>query len=113
MPKQRSNLTTLAILTMLTLLTWVAVEAYQRFTKIDFGSIPPEVLEQLQPTLDKKVLDLIETRKSFSDEEISQFAPVATASSSAQISQPSASPQSTASAQPNVNPSPSPTAQSQ
>ncbi len=108
MKKQKSNLTTLAILTMLTLLTWVAVEAYQRFTKIDFGNIPPEVLEQLQPNLDKKVLDLIETRKSYTEQEISNFSPTVTSSPAAQAS-PSA--QSTQSAQ--INPSPSPAAQSQ
>lgn len=73
--KQKSNLTTLAILTMLTLLTWVAIEAYQKFITRDPGNIPPEVLAPLKPTLDKTVLDLLESRKNYTDDEISQFNP--------------------------------------
>lgn len=95
--KQKSNLTTLAILTMLTLLTWVSVEAYQRFTKKDFGNIPPEILTPLQPNLDKKVLDLIETRKTYSDEEISHFVPSTTAKPA--VSSPVPTPASSQSAQ--------------
>lgn len=93
---------------MLTLLTWVAVEAYQRFTKIDFGNIPPEVLAPLQPKLDKKVLDLIETRKTYSDEEISHFAPSTSAKPAATT--PAPTPASTQSAQTKTA---SPSAQSQ
>lgn len=111
--KQRSNLTVLAILTTLTLLTWVAVEAYQRFRTVDYGNIPPEVLATLSPNLDKNTFALIESKKSYSEEEISHFTP-ATSGPSTQVSpSPSSTSQSTQSAQIKPSVSPSPSAQSQ
>lgn len=111
MKKQKSNLTILAVLTMLTLLTWVAIEVYQRYVKIDFGNIPPEVLAPLTPTLDKKTLDLIESKKSYTDEEISHFTPATSFPTPAAVTPTPSASASTQSAQ--VSPSPSPSAQSQ
>lgn len=73
--RKTSNLTIFAILTTITLLTWVAIEVYQRLNKIDLTSIPQEVLTPLNPNLDTQILDSIEKRRSFSDDEVSQFSP--------------------------------------
>ncbi len=108
--KPKSNLTILATLTMLTLLIWVAIEAYQRFIKVDYGNIPAEVFQPLAPTLDKKTLDLIENRKSYTDDEISNFSLSSNASLAAEIK---ATPAASESIQPTLSPSPIPPAQSQ
>jgi hypothetical protein len=60
--KKQSNITIFAILTTLTILTWVVVEAYLAFTKKGFETIPQSVLEPLSPILDTQTLDLIEKR---------------------------------------------------
>lgn len=72
---KRSNITILAILTTLTLLTWVFVEAYQRFNLLEVTNIPPAILAPLNPTLDEDALNLLKGREHFTDEEINRFLP--------------------------------------
>lgn len=91
--KKNTNLTTFAILTTLTILTWVAIEAYQRFRTTNYGPIPPQILLALNPSLDSKILEDIQSKRYFSDEEISNYVP--TASSSARTT-PTPTPSQTA-----------------
>lgn len=70
MRKKKSNITTFAVLTTLAILTWVLVEAYLLFNKRNFESVPEGVLAPLSPTLDTEVLDRIEKRRFFAQEEV-------------------------------------------
>lgn len=75
-PKRKtSSLTIFAILTTITILTWVAVEAYQRFYKADIQTVPDALLVPLTTTLDTSVLDSIAQEKLFTPEQVSQFNP--------------------------------------
>lgn len=95
--KKNSNLTTFAILTTLTILTWVAVEAYHRYRATNYGPISPQVLLPLNPSLNSKVLEEIQNRRHFSDEEIANFKPNTSSSVSATVPpSPSANPSSQA-----------------
>lgn len=89
--KKRSDTTVLAILTILTVLTWVGFDAYRRLVRKDLQDIPPEVLAPLNPSLDTEILDNIEARRSFSQEEISRYEPTPGVPS-VQEAQPEASP---------------------
>lgn len=71
-PKQ-TNLTVFAILTTLTLVTWAVVEAYVRFYKVDILSVPEKISAPLIPSLDTAVLDNLEQKVQFSDEQLLQF----------------------------------------
>lgn len=80
---KRSSFTVYAILTTITLLTWVVYGAYERLQKIDLAVIPPKVLSPITPTLDTQALDLLENKKHVSEQQIQSFVP----STSSQINQ--------------------------
>lgn len=62
---KQPNIVVFAALTTTTLFTWIFFEAYQILTKQDLESVPPAVLVQLSPTLDKNTLSEIESRTHF------------------------------------------------
>lgn len=64
-PKKQSNITVFAVLTTLTILTWVGFEIYQAFNKPGIVAISEEVLAELTPSLNKSVLDNMEQRRFF------------------------------------------------
>ncbi|MDO8503693.1 MAG: hypothetical protein Q7S60_03305 [bacterium] len=64
-PKKTSNITVFAVLTTLTILTWVGFEIYQAFNKPGMVAISEEVLAPLTPSLNKTVLDNMEQRRFF------------------------------------------------
>lgn len=70
MRKKQSNITMFAVLTTLAILTWVLVEAYLIFNKRNFESVPEDALAPLSPTLDTEVLNMIEKRRFFAEEEV-------------------------------------------
>lgn len=74
-PKRTSNLTVFAVLTTLTILTWVGFEIYQAFRKTGIVTISNEVLAPLTPSLNKTILDNMEKRRFFSQEEVARFSP--------------------------------------
>lgn len=73
----RSNLTIFAILTTVTIITWIAFDTYRRLNKPGVQPIPEKVLAPINPSLDTKILDNITERRAFSDEEVSLFVPEA------------------------------------
>jgi hypothetical protein len=73
--KKDSNLTTIAIITVLTLFIWIGIEGFQRFTKKDLKIIPDEILNPLNPTLDKAVFDEIKAKRSLTPEELTNLRP--------------------------------------
>lgn len=64
-PKRKSNITVFAVLTTLTILTWVGFEIYQAFNKPGLTTISEEVLAPLTPSLNRVVLDNMEQRRFF------------------------------------------------
>jgi len=71
----QSNLAIFAILTTLTLLTWIAVEAYLRFYKIEVGIVPQNIVSAFNPTLNTQVLDNLEQRIFITPDQVSGFRP--------------------------------------
>lgn len=96
MKKNNSNITIFAILTTITLITWVFLEAYQRFYKSDIQTISNNILSPLTPTLDTSYLEEIAKRKQVTPEEIGQFRssskPIQNNSNNQQVSTQSAQP---------------------
>lgn len=86
---KRSNLTVFAVLTTITILTWVAFDAYQRFNRTELKDIPVSALAPINPSLNGEILDNIETKLFFSQEEVAQFTPAPT-STPAEEASPSA-----------------------
>lgn len=76
---KRSNVTILAVLTTITLLAWVFLEAYQRFNKIEITSISEKTLKELSPVLDREALSQLSERKHFSAKEIDIYQPSSSA----------------------------------
>lgn len=84
MKRKRSNFTVFAILTTITLLTWVIFDAYQSLKKTEFETIPPAVLAPLVPSLDQEVLANIEEKRTVTPEEVSLYNPAPQSSGAAQ-----------------------------
>ncbi len=73
MKKKSSNVTIFAILTTLTLVSWVFLEAYQRFYKKDIQTVPANIISPLTPSLDTQYLEELASKKQLTQEEISKF----------------------------------------
>lgn len=98
MKKKQSNLTIFAILTTITILTWVFSEGYRRFYNTETTAIPIKILAPFTPTLDLETLSNLGQKKYFTQEEIGLFKPnisQKTTNTEDQVSQPSASESST------------------
>lgn len=70
---KKSSVTILAVLTTITLLAWVFLEAYQRFNKIEITSVSEKTLKELNPVLEREALRELLERKHFSVEEIDTY----------------------------------------
>lgn len=68
MVKRKSKIAIFAILTTITIFVWVSFEAYQRFNKKDFQSIPGNIIAPITPSLDTDVLGNMEGRLWFADD---------------------------------------------
>lgn len=75
MKKKQSNLTILAILTTITIITWIAVEGYQRFYNTQVKLVADKFIAPLSPTLDLDTLSRLEQKVYFSPEESRLFKP--------------------------------------
>ncbi len=64
----RPRILTFAILTTLTLTTWVAFEVVRTFTRPTPVSVDTTVLESFNPAIDTKILESIRGRLWFPDE---------------------------------------------
>lgn len=70
---KKSNLTIFAILTTITILTWVGVEAYLRFYKSANVPVPSSILSPFTPNLDTETLENLKQKKQIGLEVISQY----------------------------------------
>jgi hypothetical protein len=89
MEKQRLNrdLLILAILTVITVFTWIGFEVYRTLTETEIPSVLQHQIEPLNPTIEKAVLQSLKSRKSFSPEEL-VTAPILTKESAEEESLP-------------------------
>lgn len=73
MKKQRlpRDILFLSILTVITVFTWIFLDIYRTFTKIDRPELPSGLLEPLNPELEIGVFQDLSAKKSFSPEEFS------------------------------------------
>lgn len=73
MKKQRlsRDILFLSILTVITVFTWIFLDIYRTFTKIDKPKIPPDQLETLNPDLEIEIIQDLSGKESFSPEEFS------------------------------------------
>lgn len=78
--KRVSRITAFAILTTLTILTWVGFDALQRVGRRELEVIPEQVIAPLDPSLDPGVLANIEERRGITPEETSLYRPAPRAS---------------------------------
>lgn len=56
------NIIVLMILSLITILFWISATVYRVFTTKPTPSIPTEIIQDLNPTLDNATLDQIESR---------------------------------------------------
>lgn len=73
MKKQRlsRDILFLSILTVITVFTWIFLDIYRTFTKIDKPKIPSDQLETLNPDLEIEVIQDLSGKESFSPGEFS------------------------------------------
>lgn len=86
MKKTHSDLTIFAILTTITLLTWVIVEGYQRFYKTEIETVPEAILSPINPNIETQYLDQLEQEKQLSPEEFGKYKSPKTGSTSTDTS---------------------------
>jgi len=60
----------LAIMTLITAMTWVGLEVYRVSIKTTIPKITQEQMRSLDPSLDTKVIEDLKADLSFSDEEL-------------------------------------------
>ena len=62
----------LAILTLITILTWIAFDLYRTLTKTEIPKVLQKQIAPLNPTIPLGILEELETRISFTQEELSE-----------------------------------------
>lgn len=71
----------LAIMTLITAMTWVGLEVYRVSVKTTIPKITQEQMQVLSPSLDTKAIEDLKANLSFSDEELnSSSLPLSTGS---------------------------------
>ncbi len=60
----------LAIMTLISAMTWVGLEVYRVSVKTTIPKITQEQMQSLNPSLDVKAIEDLKTNLSFSDEEL-------------------------------------------
>jgi hypothetical protein len=60
----------LAILTLITAITWIGFDVYKASTRTTIPKATKEQMKKLNPTIDTEVIENIKSRKSFSEEEL-------------------------------------------
>lgn len=69
---KRPRIVSLAILTTLTLLAWIAFEVWRAFTRPAPIQVESQIIEPLNPQIDTQVLESLKTKIFFSDEEVKE-----------------------------------------
>lgn len=69
-PKISRELLLLAILTLITVLTWISFEIYRTFTQPVSLKIPTTQLEPLDPKINMQIMENLAKRETISKEEL-------------------------------------------
>lgn len=64
------TLVTTAVLTLITVIFWVAFEVYRTLTTKPAPVVPAEIIAPLNPTLDEATLNKLKLRINLSDDEV-------------------------------------------
>lgn len=64
---------TLAILTLVTVLTWIGVDVYRALTKTEIPQILQKQIAPLNPKISTATLERLQQRVSFTQEELSEI----------------------------------------
>lgn len=75
------DLLILAIMTVITVFTWVGLEVYRALTETEIPAVLQRQIEPLNPTIEKGVLESLKSRKAFSSEELVTAPPLGEESS--------------------------------
>lgn len=97
------SLVTILVLTLITSLMWVGLSIYRAFTTAAPPTVPKEVLQPLDPTLDTDTINMVESSLFFNESQI----PAISLATNAPTPKPIA-PLATPVATPEVIPSPIP-----
>jgi hypothetical protein len=81
--KPGKNTLILSIMTLLTVLTWIAFEVYQVATKVTIPKVTQEQMKPLNPRIKKEILEGIKKNIWFSDEEMDNFSSFSVSTESA------------------------------
>lgn len=71
--KKRPRIVSFAVLTTITLLTWVVADLWRTFTRPVPVQVDPELLQELNPDIDRGVVAKVKESIYFSDQEARQF----------------------------------------
>lgn len=64
----------LSILTLITVLTWIAYDVYQALTKYTLPEVLEEQMRPLEPRIDRATLEKIKKREGIPEEELEKIA---------------------------------------
>lgn len=76
-----------SILTLITVLTWVAFEVYRASVKITIPKVTQEQMISLNPTVNTNTIENLKTRLSLSEEELNVTSSLPTSTQSAILEQ--------------------------
>jgi hypothetical protein len=68
--KLNRDLLVLAVLTSITVFTWIVLDVYRALNKPTPAKVSKDILQKLDPTLDMAVINSLKTRKFISQEEL-------------------------------------------
>ena len=63
----------LSILTLITVLTWIAFDVYQALTRTTIPEVIQEQMKPLEPKIDKTKIERLQERLSISEEELEKI----------------------------------------
>ena len=104
------TLVTTAVLTMITVIFWIAFEVYRTITTKPAPTVPQEIIAPLNPTLDEGTLNKLQLRINLDESQVGNLVtqtvtPVPTPTE-APVASESGTPTASASASPTANPTP-------
>ena len=73
MKKNKQDLLTFSILTLITVLTWIGFDVYQALTRYTIPEVLDKQIQSLNPKLDQETINQLKKRLQISEEELTQL----------------------------------------
>ena len=73
MKKNKQDLLTFSILTLITVLTWIGFDVYQALTRYTIPEILDKQIQPLNPKLNQETINQLKERLQISEEELTQL----------------------------------------